>query len=67
VANKTEARRQLSDLEERLGEPVSARLPLDPQARRADALGQALLDHAPESEAVKAISELTDRLVDSTT
>lgn len=67
VANKTEAGGQLSDLEERLGEPVSARIPPDPEARRADTLGQALLDHAPGSEAVKAITELSDRLVDSAT
>ncbi len=60
VANKVrdDSDRQL--IEERLGEPVFATIPFDPEVAEADRLGIALIDHAPDSSGARAIERLID-------
>lgn len=66
VANKVDDRNALTVIEERVGEKVAACVPDDAAARDADRDGVALLDRSPDAAAVRAISALTERLIDST-
>lgn len=62
VANKVTAQDDVAFVSERLHEPVFADLPFDTAARDADRRGVALLDAAPDSNAVRAVELLLDRL-----
>lgn len=63
VANKVEKSEGVELVEEVLKESVFGAIPADDAVADADRLGVALLDHAPGSEAVRAIEGLVDRLV----
>ena len=62
VANKVNSaadRRQVEDL---LGEPVAASVPLDAAVAEAERAGIAVIDHAPSSPAVRALEALAETL-----
>jgi MinD-like ATPase involved in chromosome partitioning or flagellar assembly len=60
--NKLRETGDIELIEERLGERTAGWLPFDPLVAEADARGKALIDHAPDSPAVRAIEELVDVL-----
>jgi len=62
VANKVQTAADRKVLEQRLGEPVVATIPLDADIKESDRLGLALVDHAPESRGVKAIQKIIERI-----
>ena len=62
VANRVAGPSDRERLTEILREPVVASIPADPAVSRADRRGMALIDHAPDSAAVRAIEALVDRL-----
>ena len=65
VANKVTGSAERRSVEEILGEPVVAAIPLDPALADAERAGRAPLDAASTAPAVRAIEALTQRLVDS--
>ncbi len=62
VANKVRDDSDRRLIEERLGEPVFATIPFDPEVAEADHLGVPLIDHAPRSRGARAIERLVDEL-----
>jgi CO dehydrogenase maturation factor len=62
IVNKVTPEADVERAEQFLGIPLLGTVPADPDVRAAERAGVALLDHAPESEAVKAITRLADRL-----
>jgi CO dehydrogenase nickel-insertion accessory protein CooC1 len=62
VANKVRTAADRDILEERLGEPVVATIPLDADIKQSDRLGVPLVDHAPDSPGVRAIEEIIERI-----
>jgi CO dehydrogenase maturation factor len=62
VASKVRGKRDLRHVERLIGEPLFASVPLDPAVADAERKGIALLDAAPDSEAVAAIGRLGDEL-----
>lgn len=63
VANKVRPDDDVASLSDRIGLEVVAAVPWDDALADAERLGEAPADHAPESSAVRAVSELADRLV----
>jgi len=66
VASKVTGPEDVELVEEILGRPVRAAVPADEAVAATDRRGVALIDHAPESPAVKAIESLVDGLVEGT-
>jgi CO dehydrogenase maturation factor len=62
VVNKAAAGGDAERVQEFLGVPLIAVIPVDEGVRSAERAGVALLDHAPESAAVHAIALLADAL-----
>lgn len=62
VGNKVSNEQDLQRIEERTGESMLASIPLERAVRDADLEGVALLDVAPDSDAVRAVGILVDRL-----
>jgi nitrogenase subunit NifH len=62
VVNKAAAGDDAERVQEFLGVPLIAVIPVDEGVRSAERAGVALLDHAPESAAVHAIELLADAL-----
>ena len=66
IASKIEGPGDVSLVEQILGREVAASVPADEAVAATDRRGVALIDYAPQSEAVKAIESLVDGLVDGT-
>lgn len=62
VANKVGTEQDVGLIQERVGEPTFAAIPLDAAARDADVRGVALLDVAPDSQIVRSLGSLVGRL-----
>jgi CO dehydrogenase maturation factor len=62
IVNKVTPEADVERAEQFLEIPLLGTVPADPDVRAAERAGVALLDHAPESAAVKAITRLADRL-----
>ncbi len=62
VANKVASGEDLQRVAERIDEPLFGSVPADAAVREADIAGVALLDHSPDSAAVRAIEDLVTRL-----
>jgi CO dehydrogenase maturation factor len=62
VVNKVDADGDAERVQEFLGVPLIAVVPVDEGVRSAERAGVALLDHAPDSAAVRAIERLADAL-----
>ena len=62
VASKVSGERDREHVERLVGVPVFASVPLDPAVADAEREGVALLDAAPGSDAVAAISRLADQM-----
>ena len=60
VANKVSEPGEREVLEQRLGEPVVATIPLDADVKEADRLGVPLVDHAPDSAGARVIREIIE-------
>jgi len=58
VANKISGDADLRRAEQLVGEPIRMGVPADEAVAAADRLGAALIDHAPASDAVRAIEQL---------
>jgi len=67
VASKVTGPEDIDLVQEILGQPVAAAVPADEAVAVTDRRGVALIDHAPESPALRAIESLVDGLVDGTT
>ena len=63
VASKVRRPGDVERLEQMLGQRVSATVPADEAVAACDREGVALIDHAPDSPAVRAIEDLVDDLV----
>ena len=66
VASKVKSEGDVESLQRMLGEPVAATVPADEAVAACDRMGVALIDHAPESPAVRAIEDLVERLIRDT-
>jgi len=66
VANKVRAASDVDSLQQMVGETVAATVPADEAVAACDRLGTALIDHSPESPAVRAIDDLVEGLVRGT-
>ena len=62
VANKARQRADADLVRRRTGLEVVAVVPWDPALAEAERLGRALLDHAPDSPAVRVLESMADRL-----
>jgi CO dehydrogenase maturation factor len=62
VVNKVGADDDAARVQEFLGVPLIAVVPVDDGVRSAERAGVALLDHAPDSAAIRAIELLADKL-----
>lgn len=62
VASKVHGAEDERRVAELVCEPVFAAVPADDAVREADRSGSALVDHAPDSEAARAIAVLVERL-----
>lgn len=62
VANKVRDDADRETLEQRLGEPVVATIPFDPDVKESDRLGVPLVDHAPNSRAAQAVQRVIERI-----
>lgn len=62
VVNKSAADSDAPRVQEFLGVPLIAVVPVDEAVKSAERAGVALLDHAPESAAVRAIESLAEKL-----
>ena len=62
VANKVRHPADADLVRRRTGLEVVAVVPWDPALAEAERLGQALLDHAPDSSAVRVLESMADRL-----
>ena len=62
VVNKVDDAGDAARVEEFLGVKLFAAIPVDEGVRSAERAGVALLDHAPDSPAVRAIEQLADAL-----
>lgn len=62
VANKVQSKKDERFVARTLREPLVGSVPLSDEVRAAERLGAALVDHAPDSPAIRAISALADRL-----
>lgn len=65
VANKCTGPEEVRVIEERLGMPARACIPLDPAVVAAERAGVALLDEAPDAPAAEAIDRLAERLLET--
>lgn len=66
LANKVRSEDDLTSITEASGLPVVGSIPYDDAVRDADRAGVALVDHAPDSPAVAAISSLVDAMREMT-
>lgn len=66
VASKVAGGADVDLVQEVLGQPVAAAVPADESVVDTDRRGLALIDHAPESPAARAIEGLVDELVEGT-
>ena len=66
VASKTRDPADVESIEQMVGAPVAASVPADETVAACDRMGVALIDHAPDSPAVRAIEGLVDGLVQGT-
>ena len=66
VASKVTGAADVDLVQEVLGQPVVAAIPADEAVTATDRRGVALIDHAPDSPAVRAIESLVDGLVEGT-
>lgn len=66
VASKVMGPADVDLVQEVLGRPVAASVPADEAVAATDRRGEALIDHAPDSAAVRAIEDLVDGLVKGT-
>jgi CO dehydrogenase nickel-insertion accessory protein CooC1 len=66
VASKVRSSADVDRVQQMMGEPVAATVPADEAVAACDRMGVALIDHAPESPAVRAIEDLVDGLVRGT-
>jgi CO dehydrogenase maturation factor len=66
VASKVTGPGDIDLVQEVIGRPVVGSVPADETVARTDRMGVALIDHAPDSPAVRAIDELVDGLVRGT-
>jgi CO dehydrogenase nickel-insertion accessory protein CooC1 len=64
VANRVTGPADVRHVEEMIGEPVLAAVPVDEAVARAELLGLAPIDHAPDSAAVLEIERLVTALAD---
>jgi CO dehydrogenase maturation factor len=64
VANRVTGPADVRHVEEMIGEPVLAAVPVDEAVARAELLGFAPIDHAPDSAAVLEIERLVTALAD---
>lgn len=64
VASKVRSPADSARVREMTGERVSAAVPSDEAVATCDRIGAALIDHAPESAAARAIGELVEGLVE---
>jgi Flp pilus assembly CpaE family ATPase len=62
VVNKAAEEGDAERVQEFLGVPLIAVVPVDEGVRSAERAGVALLDHAPDSAAIRAIELLADAL-----
>ena len=62
MANKARQRADADLVRRRTGLEVVAVVPWDPALAEAERLGRALLDHAPDSPAVRVLESMADRL-----
>jgi CO dehydrogenase maturation factor len=62
VVNKVTSEDDAARVQEFLGVPLIATVPVDEGVRSAERAGVALLDHAPDSAAIRAIELLADKL-----
>jgi MinD-like ATPase involved in chromosome partitioning or flagellar assembly len=62
IVNKVTPEADVERAEQFLGIPLLGTVPADSDVREAERAGIALLDRAPDSAAVKAITRLADRL-----
>lgn len=62
VANRVRGEHDVRRVEELVGEPVRASLPVDEGVAAADHVGAAPIDHAPDSPAIAAIERLVAAL-----
>jgi CO dehydrogenase maturation factor len=63
IVNKVAGEGDVARVEQFLGVRALARVPRSDEAREAERMGAALLDHAPGSEAVRAVDGLVERLL----
>jgi CO dehydrogenase maturation factor len=66
VASKVRSPADVDRVAQMTGEPVTASVPADDAVAASDRLGVALIDHAPDSPAVRAIDDLVEGLVQGT-
>jgi CO dehydrogenase maturation factor len=62
IANRVKGKRDVQHVEKLIGEPVFASLPHDDRVARAERLGVAPIDYAPDSPSVAAIEGLVGEL-----
>jgi len=66
VASKVTHPNDVDLVQEIVGRPVAMAVPADDAVAETDRRGVALIDHAPESAALRAIESLVDGLVEGT-
>jgi CO dehydrogenase maturation factor len=66
VANKVRAPEDAAQVAARTGLEVLGPVPFDPQVGEADRLGRAVLDHAPDGRAARAVRSLVEALLSET-
>jgi CO dehydrogenase nickel-insertion accessory protein CooC1 len=66
VASKVTDPSDIDLVQEIVGRPVAVAVPADEAVAETDRRGVALIDHAPESPALRAIESLVDGLVEGT-
>jgi CO dehydrogenase maturation factor len=66
VASKVRGERDVERVERMMGHPVAASVPADDAVAACDREGVALIDHAPEAPAARAIEDLVEGLVRGT-
>lgn len=64
VASKVKATDDVDRVEQMTGEPVGVTVPADGAVAECDRMGVALIDHAPQAPAARAVEGLVDGLVE---
>jgi MinD-like ATPase involved in chromosome partitioning or flagellar assembly len=65
VANRVKSADDVRLVEKMVGEPVFATVPADDDVAVAERMGVAPIDHAPDSDAIRAIGDLVAKLTRS--